>query len=384
MKQTILIFDFLSHENMHLPFNEGYIKSLRSGFPDDEIIFAATDGHIENIKSRLTEKYQIELCKIKNFDDLLGNKSYHNPLFSLPASKDCWRTFLSIAKSKSIRHICILGANGPLIHVFSKKWAKTQQGPIHFIQHNQLSTSMRWRSRNPIYKYFDYLSVIERGLPENQKMVMLELGLKETLLGLAPKLKGSVITIEHPVLESESLSPKPLNINTPIKVAFLGHCGKGKGFDKFVELSNKYSGKIFEFYAIGKNNSDIDTSTLIIPPCEKHLSRSKFISLLKDMDIICIPIPSSTSYVSSGSIIDGFAALKPLILTENQSNLAIQEKYGEYGLIVKNQNSLDSFFSSFSIQAFQGKYELWQQSLKKIRQARSEQVLGRYLSDIIS
>jgi hypothetical protein len=243
---------------------------------------------------------------------------------------------------------------------------------------------MRWRSRNPIYKYFDYLSVIRRGLPKNQKMAMLELGLKETLLDLAPKLKSSIITIEHPVLESEWLPPKPLSKNKPIKVAFLGHCGKGKGFDKFVDLSNKYSGETFEFYAIGKDNANLDTSSLIKEPSKNHLPRDVFINLLNDMDMICIPIPSSTSYVSSGSIIDAFAALKPLILTENQSNLAIQEKYGEYGVIVKNQNALDNFFSSFSTQQFQTKYGLWQQSLEKIRQARSGQAAGNYLSEIIS
>ena len=35
----IKIFDFLSFDHVHLPFNEGYLRILRAAFPEDHISF---------------------------------------------------------------------------------------------------------------------------------------------------------------------------------------------------------------------------------------------------------------------------------------------------------------------------------------------------------
>ncbi len=216
---------------------------------------------------------------------------------------------------------------------------------------------------------------------------MLELGLKETLSQHAPKLTPSIVTVEHPVLESEWLSAKPIEENKPIKVAFLGNCGKGKGFDKFLALAEKFSGEKYQFYAIGKNNipekDNLDFSGLTVQPANGHLARSEFVKLLNEVDIVCLPLPTEVSYVSSGSIIDAFAGLKPLIITENQSIVAIKEKYGEYGKIVKNQSELDDFFEHFSQDNFHKNLPAWRSSLTKIRKARSEEVLGKALAEIV-
>ena len=382
MKKTILLFDFISHENMHLPFNEGYIKSLQEGFPDDDIIFSACAGHIENLKSMLGNNSQnIYFNVIPNFSTLVKDKSYHNPLYAIPAAKQCWKALENIAHNKNIRLACILGANGALIHTFSKYWHKKQPGILHFIQHDQLSTAMNWRSKNPFIKYFDYLSVLSRGLPAKQKLVVLELGLKEVLSQYAPKLANSIITVEHPVLKREWLPAKPITPDKPIKIAFVGHCGKGKGFDKYTQLAKKFTGEKYQFYAVGKENTqqanDFDLSGLTIAPSKLHLARDEFTALLAEMDLVCLPLPTPISHVSSGSIIDGFSASKPLILTSNQSNLAIEKKYGEYGIIVSSQDELDAVFNDFTIVKFEEKYTQWQHSLEKIRLARAEKAIGQ-------
>tara|TARA_R110001583_G_scaffold7158_6_gene35657 strand:+ start:4194 stop:5360 length:1167 start_codon:yes stop_codon:yes gene_type:complete len=384
MKKTILLIDIISHETMHIPFNEGYIRTMRSAFPDDEIIFAATAGHIDNMDQNLTEEFNIKMVKIPNLRDLLKGKSPHSPFFSLPAAKKCWSNVQTLAQGRSIRLASILGSIGPVIHTFSRKWNKSYSGELHFIQHDQFARVNSWRSKNPIIKYFDYLSVLRRGLPERQKLIVLELGLKEMLSKYAPKLIPSILTIEHPVLESEWLLAKPFNSSEPINVGFVGHCGKGKGFDKFLSLAEKFSGDKYKFFAIGKSNirpeDNLSLQGLTVLPSDGYLPRKNFIDLLNQIDIICLPLPVNQSFVSSGSIIDAFAGLKPLIITENQSLNAIQDKYGEFGKIVKNQDELDTFFDEFSAKDFIDNMQKWQSTLKNIRKFRSEKELGKVIA----
>ena len=373
MKKTIILLDLISHETMHIPFNEGYIRVMRNAFPDDDIIFAATAGHISNMDKNIAIEFNIKMEETPNLRDLLNGKS----------PKKCWHNLIQLTKGKSVRLVSLLGAVGPLIHTFSKQWHKTYNGNLHFIQHDQFARMIEWRSKNIITKHFDYLSVLGRGLPERQKLIVLELGLKNLLSKHATKLAPSIVTIEHPVLESEWLNAKPLTPKQPIKVAFLGNCGKGKGFDKFLRLAEKFSGDKYQFYAIGKNNipekDNLSFSGLTVLPANGHMPRERFIELLEEVDMVCLPLPTSTSYVSSGSIIDAFAGLKPLIITENQSILAIQEKYGKYGEIVKNQDEMDSFFEQFTQERFQELYATWQTSLLKIRTARAEEALGKLI-----
>ena len=44
----IEVFDFLSFDHVHLPFNEGYLRILRAAYPDDRISFRAAKGTLND------------------------------------------------------------------------------------------------------------------------------------------------------------------------------------------------------------------------------------------------------------------------------------------------------------------------------------------------
>lgn len=383
MKPAIIAIDFVSHKNMHLPFNEGYINTLCHAYPDRKIIFAATAEHCAVLVKSFTDKPQVIFKNIISLPEALNGQSEHNPFFSLPAAKKCWQQVLHVAADETIEQLTILGAASPLLNVFPKKWHKSQTGKLYFVQHNQLATAMNWRSANPIYRYFDYISALKRGLPKNQALLTLELGLEEVIVEIAPKMRGSIVCLEHPVLEAEWANAKPYKPNNVLKVGFTGHCGRGKGLDTFLSLAEKYTGDMFEFHAIGKlnesNAADLDTSILKTEPQRSHLDRDDFVAKLRDMDIICLPLPTTTSYVSSGSIIDAFAALKPLVMTRNQSLTAIEKKYGAFGVLANTANDVEQFFATFDGAVFHNNQQQWLANLEKIRAARSEQALGKTL-----
>lgn len=387
MTKEIVLIDMVSHSEMHLPFNEGYLKAVSLAYPDKRITFAACDGHLENLKTQVGTLCNVNYKVIPQFDELLSSHSYHHPFYGRRAARYYTKWLSENFDLKNIDLLTVLGARAPVISVVQKFW-KNMPGECHFLQHNQLGISKSWRSRNPVERYFDYISVLRRGLPKNQKLLVLELGLDDVILDIAPAMKGSVEVVEHPVLESEWLPPKTLIAGEPIKIAFLGHCGKGKGFDVFCKIAKEFNSDNLKFYAIGKENtgqaSEFDTSGLALPPHKTHLAREKFVELLGTMDLVCLPLPNSVSYVSSGSIIDAFAAAKPLITTSNQSHIAIGEKYGEFGILKAEQSGLFNFFKDLADKPEQSlaNYEDWKRNTIKIRKARGEQEIAKRIKSI--
>ncbi len=375
--KEIILIDMVSHSEMHLPFNEGYVKAVSLAFPSRRIVFAACSGHVKNLKRTIEHLPNVEFKVVPQFDELLEGHSHHHPIYGRKAAKFYTNWIKENFDLENIGLITILGARAPMINVMKRFWKK-MPGECHYLQHNQLGISMDWRSRNPIERYFDYISVLKRGLPKNQKLIVLELGLDEVIVDIAPAMKGSVEVIEHPVLQTEWLPPTSPNLEGPIKVAFLGHCGRGKGFDTFCDIAKKFSSSRLEFYAIGKENSsqaaDFDTSSLCIAPSKTHLAREKFVELLRQIDLVCLPLPSSVSYVSSGSIIDAFAAAKPLITSTNQSHRAIKEKYGEFGVLASEKTDFYDFFEELANNPERALeyYEKWKETTIKIRESRSE------------
>ena len=67
----IQVFDFLSFDHVHLPFNEGYLRILKAAYPDDHISFRAAKGHIERLAPRVTDLADITFRPCKVFRDAI-------------------------------------------------------------------------------------------------------------------------------------------------------------------------------------------------------------------------------------------------------------------------------------------------------------------------
>src|SRR5579859_7196367 len=88
--REIALFDFISHEAMHLPFNEEYLRVLRAAFPADRIVFRARAGHVANLKPRVADLGGIEFEACEPMTPPFGLSS-HNPLGGRLAAHRCRR-----------------------------------------------------------------------------------------------------------------------------------------------------------------------------------------------------------------------------------------------------------------------------------------------------
>jgi hypothetical protein len=113
------------------------------------------------------------------------------------------------------------------------------------------------------------------------------------------------------------------------------------------------------------------------------LPRDAFLLALQEMDMVCLPISPENKYVASGSIIDAFAACKPVLIPMNPMIQAISDKYGRFGPPMANRNSIVDFFLNFDSTAFHAEYPSWVDTILRIREARTAAALARSYRRVI-
>ena len=237
-RSEIAVFDFLSHANMHHAFNESYIRTLSAAFPNDTIRFYAVEGQVQHLAERIRDLDNVGLFKCMPFQVSIGF-SRHHAVAGFLAARKCFSFMWNELRDRRVRFVSLLGVDSNLFAVIGQGWPPLSSVPLHMILHGQLGEAMVWRSRNPITRHFDFVSRLSRPLPQQAKLVALELGVAEAIAELSPIIASNVQTLEHPILTAEWGNAAVVARDGPLKIAFLGHTRQAKGFEVFCALSQE-------------------------------------------------------------------------------------------------------------------------------------------------
>jgi glycosyltransferase involved in cell wall biosynthesis len=374
----VAVFDFLSHETMHHPFNEGYIRMLRAAFPVGSIVFHAAPGHIERISKRLSPLPNVVLRACPPFP---STGARHNPLTGRRAAHHCLSVMFRETAELKPRLVVVLGVDANLLAVVGQRWPKVSSAPLHLILHGHLGEAMLWRSRNPLIRNADIVAQLANPLPPSVSLVTLELGIKEAIAEAWPNIAPSVVTLEHPVLRSEWATERPAGHNDRrFTVAFLGHARRAKGFEVFADLARSVRRPDMAFDAIGISSPDsdgIDRSGLRMEPSQIGLTREEYLAALQRSDIVCSPLHSRAyDFTASGTISDAIAALKPVIAFRNRTLEAMEARYGPIGILVDSREELFSVFATLDCDRVREECRQWAQTIARIREARKPEALA--------
>ena len=383
----IAVFDFLSDEHVHLPFNEGYLRILRAAYPHDRIWFHGTKGHVERLAPRVADLADIAFQPCKPFETPLG-LSHHNPPAGRWAARRCLRLIAQEAACRPLRLIALLGFNASLLSVMERSWPPRSSVSVHMILHSQLGEAMVWRSRNPFIRAGDLISQITRPLPPSVRIVALELGIKEAIGDAAPTISPSIVTLEHPILRSEWAEDPSLAGVGRVKIAFVGHARQAKGFEVFVQLAGRCARNDIEFHAIGHSSPEtdhLDTSVLARKPSKTPLLREEYLAALEEIDLVCLPLHSRAyDFTGSGTVSDAIAALKPLIVIRNRTIEAVFDHYGPIGWLADDRDDLFELVRTLDPTEFGQQRSSWIGNLRAIREARRPETLAESYAASIS
>ncbi len=375
----IAVFDFLSDEHVHLAFNEGYLRILRAAYPHDRIWFRGAKGHVERLAPRVADLADIAFQPCKPFETPFG-LSHHNPLAGRWAARQCLKLVAQEAAGRPVRLIALLGFNASLLSVMGRGRSLTSAVPLHMILHSHLGEAMVWRSRNPLIRAGDLISQITRPLLPSVRIVALELGIKEAVIDASPAISPSIVTLEHPILRSEWAEDPPVAGVGRVKIAFVGHARRAKGFDVFVQLADRCSRNDLEFHAIGHSSPEtdhLDTNALTRKPSKTQLPREEYLAALEEVDLVCLPLHSRAyDFTGSGTVSDAIAALKPMIIIRNRTIEAVFDHYGPIGWLADGSDDLFELVRTLDPTEFGRQRSSWIGNLRAIREARRPETLA--------
>jgi hypothetical protein len=363
----IAVFDFLSDEHVHLPFNEGYLRILRAAYPHDRMWFRGAKGHVERLAPRVADLADIAFQPCKPFETPFG-LSHHNPLAGRWAARQCLKLVAQEAAGRPVRLIALLGFNASLLSVMGRGWSPTSAVPLHMILHSHLGEAMVWRSRNPLIRAGDLISQIMKPLLPSVRIVALELGIKEAIGDAAPTISPSIVTLEHPILRSE--------------------WAEDPRYDVFVQLADRCSRNDLEFHAIGHSSPEtdhLDTNALTRKPSKTPLLREAYLAALEEVDLVCLPLHSRAyDFTGSGTVSDAIAALKPMIVIRNRTIEAVFDHYGPIGWLADGSDDLFELVRTLDPTEFGRQRSSWIGNLRAIREARRPETLAESYAASIS
>jgi len=379
-RSEISVFDFLSVDHMHLAFNEGYLRVLKSAYPKDIISFRGVKGHIDRLAPRLVDVDRVIFRPCQAFEPPF-RFSHHNLIAGRWAAWRCLRFIARATAGRPVRFVALLGINASLLAVVGRRWPAFSCAPLHLILHGQLGEAMVWRSHNPLFRAGDFIAQLRRPLPRSVSIVALELGIKEAISEIAPYMAPSILTLEHPVLVSEwARNPHLLRLGT-IRIGFAGHARRDKGFDAFAELARRCLRPDIEFHAIGHSSPEteqVDTTNLFRKPAKMPLRRTEYLRALAEVDLVCLPFHSRAyDFTGSGTVSDAIATLRPLIAIRNRTLEAMFSRYGPIGWLAQSKEALLEPVLSVDPVKLAGQYSAWIDNLLTIRSARNPDVLGK-------
>jgi glycosyltransferase involved in cell wall biosynthesis len=189
-----------------------------------------------------------------------------------------------------------------------------------------------------------------------------------------------VVTLEHPILRSEWCPDAAPRHDELLRIGFLGHSSRTKGFHLFAEMARKYRAPGKRFEAIGMWAPDteaIDLSGLDRLPERGGLPRDAYLSALSAVDIVCLPLAGRAyDFIASGSVSDAIAGLKPLMALRTRTLAAIWERYGPIGHLAQSEEELDGYVAALPKAGFQQDRAIWAENLQRLRCARLPQSLA--------
>jgi hypothetical protein len=376
---VIAVFDFLSHDAMHLPFNEGYLLTLRAAFPDRRIRFVATPGHAKALAPRFADDPMIEFRGAAPYVVPFG-VSRHNPIGGMFAARACLAAMREAVAGEAVAFAAVLGADAHIHSILRRRWAEVSAAPLHVILHNQIAEAVKWRSRNPFIRRFDLIMRLRHPLPARMRLVALELGIAESVERLAPALAGSIDTLEHPILESEWVAARPAGAGAgPLRIGFLGHASADKGFVDFAAWARRAAGPERSFHAIGIAAPEVlslDLSGLATKPSPRSVPRDAYVAGMAACDVVCLGLSPIYDYVASGSVMDAIAALKPLYCVRNNSLTRLEQAYGPFGVLAANPAELGEAICRLTRESLAPHVGAWTESLSRMRAARRPAALA--------
>ena len=361
----------------HVPFNAGFLATIRAAFPREDLSFYGGSAHIEELKKQLGEPLagSILWSEIQPvspgpgyIERFFRELSIIRRLFRIVSQDPTSRLILTSAFPSTVLALKV-------VRCF---WSKNLS--VQIVLHG-LSGVVGKRYRHPIRRFQDMRTALTLFGNKNIQYIVLEQAVRDTVVKNLPFLSGKIEALDHPISPKEGAS-RTIDLSVPIRFGFLGLVSKAKGYPLFVKLADeviaKY-GHCAEFHVIGHFLGEAlnDTKAVATKPVGKQMTRADFIRGVSSLHFIVLPHElGAYALTASGVLLDAIAWEKPIIARKIPIFEAVFEKYGDIGYLFSDDAVLKSIVEQILQAADKRRYYRQVMNLRSARKTRDPETLA--------
>lgn len=375
----ILVCEVMFDRSAHVPFNAGFLATIRAAFPKEPLAVWGAAAHLEELRKQVGQALAEsilwkEITPIppgpnygKRF--LLELKLIHGLFTKLPESSVS-RVILTSAFPSTVLAMKV-------VRLFTAK-----RPMVQMVLHG-LSGVVGARRRHPLHRMQDMNTALNLIGNRGIQYLVLEESIRDMVVRSLPHLVGKIESLDHPISPNEGTEER-LDLDEPIRIGFLGTALKSKGYPLFVSVANiitEQYGRRAEFHVIGRcpeeSRSVRGVQALTTQPAAGQLTREDFVRGITSLHFVVLPYePASYSLTASGVLLDAIAWQKPVIARRIPAVEALFRKYGDIGYVFDTDMELASTIERVLMEKDRLRYGRQTRLLREVRQARAPESLA--------
>jgi hypothetical protein len=369
----------------HVEVNAALIAAVKCAFPQEEILFLAEKEHRELVSGMLDDhRVKIQSREIGVPPRLRSN------FRRLPRELLLCKNVFDIARSNAANKVLFLSLTSPTLISIKVLLRFFNEIECVAIPHNILNTIKNRPSRVPTETPFWFRFWLSFGNTKRLRYLVLSPYIKERLSILLPKIGEYVRSVDLPYFFDAEKDSQRFNRDL-IRFGAFGVAAHSKGTDIFFAMAKEilysHTPSVPEFVVVGhvtdKTIGGLQGDSVIVESPDVPLSREDFETRAKSVDyVLFLNRPDAYDLVVSGSLMDAFSYLRPIIALKQPLFEYYFKTMGDIGYLCESYEEIKELILSILANKPNERYRVQRFNILNGREQFSPMVVGPQLATL--
>jgi hypothetical protein len=369
----------------HVEVNAALIAAMRYALPQEEILFLAEKEHLERVSGTLEDQcVKIQSREIGVPPRLLSN------FRRLPRELLLCKNVFDIARNNAANKVLFVSITSPTLISIKVLLRFFNEIKCVAIPHGILNDITKRPSLVPTVTPFWFRFWLSFGNMKRLRYLVLSPYIKERLSVLLPKIGEYVKSVDLPYFFDSEKDSRRFDCDL-IRFGVFGKATRSKGADIFFAMAQEilHSDVRFvpEFVLVGhiadKTIGELQEDSVIVESSDLPLSREDFETCAKSVDyVLFLNRPDAYELVVSGSLMDAFSYLRPIIALKQPLFEYYFKTMGDIGYLCESYEEVKERILSILADKPNERYRLQQSNILNGRKQFSPRVVSSQLATL--
>jgi hypothetical protein len=369
----------------HVEVNAALIAAMSYAIPHEEILFLAEREHLGRVSGTLEDhRVNIQPCEIGVPPRFLSD------FRRFPRELLLCKNVFDIARNNAANKVLFTSITSPTLLSIKVLLRFFNEIECVAIPHQILNSITRRPSLVPTETPFWLRFWLSVGNMKRLRYLVLSPYIEERLSVLLPKIGEYVRSVDLPYFFDPEKDTRGLN-SDPIRFGAFGVAIRSKGADIFFamakEILRSHVRCVPEFELVGhvadKTIGELQEDFVIVESSDLPLSREDYKTRAKSVDyVLFLNRPDAYELVASGSLMDAFSYLRPIIALKQPLFEYYFKTMGDIGYLCESYGEVKERILSILANKPNERYRAQQRNILNGREQFSPMVVSSQLATL--